>query len=328
MTVGEPITAGKPKFLKARIQIGSCKGPISYQAKQTVFHHDDIPEARRERKREVREWARSKILSVEKPEWSKSTVAGLYPVCERRQAENHIRDRSQPYQYNYRAETLEYAHIVEPIDQPHKFHLSRTTTAKAMEIAAIQKSNRVQNGYFKRIQEMPTHPKLENVVAWNNSVSPSPKERETTLQRMTLESRAATAKVTKRVGTSEKYKTPFEQSKEIADEVRKLKRTGKFNKEEDHTHHHAAVEQQKVSVKNRNAVESSRKYKTNHHSGVWEFNKAEGRYMWSDTGSFVYESKGDIQKTHNPDALNLEGPVQFRPLSSKDLVAPDHVDHR
>ena len=134
--------------------------------------------------------------------------------------------------------------------------------------------------------------------------------------------------MTRRVGSSESYKTPFEQSKQIGDEVRELKRTGNFNKEEDHTHHHEKVEQQKIPVKNRNAVESSRKFKTNHHSGVWEFNKVEGRYMWSDTGSFVYESKGDIQKIHNPDALNLEGPVQFRPLSSKNLVPANHVDHR
>jgi hypothetical protein len=328
MTAGDPKSQNKPKFLKARIQIGSCKGPISYQAGQTVFHHDDIPEARRERKREVREWARSKILSGERPEWRKSTTTGFYPVCERRQAELYTRDRSKPYQYNYRAETLDYAHIVEPIDQPQKFHVSRTTTAKAAEIAAIQKKDRLQSGYFKRNQEMPTHPKLENLAPWNNTVTLSPKEREQTLQRMTLKSRAATAKVTRRLGSSEMYKTPYEQSKEISNDVRELKRTGKFNKEEDHTHHHAKVAEQKVSVKNRNAVESSRKYKTNHHSGVWEFNKAEGRYMWSDTGSFVYESKGDIQKIHNPDALNLEGPVQFRPLSGTNLVAVDHVDHR
>ena len=231
---------------------------------------------------------------------NKSTVAGLYPVCERRQAENHIKDRSKPYQYNYRAETLDYANVMEPIDQPRKFHISRTTTASAAEIAAIQKKDRLQSGHFKRNQEMPVHPKLENVASWNSNVTPSPKEREQTLMRMTLKSRAATAKMAKRVGSSQAYKTPYQQSEQISTEVRELKRTGNFNIEEDHTHHHAKVEQQKISVKNRNAVESNRKFKTNHHSGVWEFNKTEGRYMWSDTGSFVYESKGGYTENTQP----------------------------
>ena len=328
MTAGDPEAVTKSNFLKARIQIGSCKGPISYGAGQTVFHHDDIPEARRERKKEVREWARSKILSVERPEWRKSTLANLYPKCERRQAENHIRDRSGPYKYNFRAETLEYANVVEPIDQPTKFHVSRTTTAKAKEIAEIQKTNRVQSGYFKRTQEMPIHPKLENTQPWNNGTQLSPKERERSLQHMTQRSRAATAKVSKRIGRIQTYRTPFQQSVEIENEVRELKRNGTFNKQEDHTHHHAHVEKEKIVIKNRNAVESSRKYVTNHHSGVWEYNKAEGRHMWSDTGSYVYESKGDILQMHNPDAMNLEGPTAFRPLTGTDLLPVDHVDHR
>lgn len=321
-------TVSKPKYLKARIQIGSCKGPITYGAKQTVFHHDDIPESRRERKKEVREWARSKILSVEKPEWRKSTEHGLYKMCERRQAENHVRDRSRPYQYNYRAETLEFANVVEPIDQPGKFHMSRTTTARAKEINEIQKKDRVQNGTFKRTQEMPIHPKLVDTPLWNSGTILNPKERDSNLERMTLESRAATAKHNRRIGQSTKYKTPYEQSTDINDSVRKMKATGTFNKEEDHTHiHHNTEGKEKIVFKNRNAVESSRKYATTRHSGIWELNKAEGRYMWSDTGSFVYESRGDITEVHNPDSLNLEGPTLFRPLRPSPIPI-DHVDHR
>ena len=32
------------------------------------------------------------------------------------------------------------------------------------------------------------------------------------------------------------------------------------------------------------------------------------RSMWSDTGSYVYESKGDIVKSRNLDAYNFYGP--------------------
>lgn len=57
---------------------------------------------------------------------------------------------------------------------------------------------------------------------------------------------------------------------------------------------------------NRESVEPSRKYKTFHHSGVWEYNPQAKEYMWSDTGSNVYESKGDVIKYHNPDRYVLD----------------------
>ncbi len=62
-----------PGYLKAKIRIGSIKGPISYGVGQQVFHHDDIPEVSRARKNEVREWARSKILSSERRDWNIGT---------------------------------------------------------------------------------------------------------------------------------------------------------------------------------------------------------------------------------------------------------------
>lgn len=38
-----------------REQIGSVKGPKNFSSDQTVFHRDDVPAARRERKKEVKE---------------------------------------------------------------------------------------------------------------------------------------------------------------------------------------------------------------------------------------------------------------------------------
>ena len=37
----DPRTKKHP-FLKARFQIGSCKGPINYAASEPTFHPDDI----------------------------------------------------------------------------------------------------------------------------------------------------------------------------------------------------------------------------------------------------------------------------------------------
>ena len=43
----------KPKFLKARFQIGSCKGPSTFKAGEHVFHPDDIPAAKMKNKHDT-----------------------------------------------------------------------------------------------------------------------------------------------------------------------------------------------------------------------------------------------------------------------------------
>lgn len=45
------------------------------------------------------------------------------------------------------------------------------------------------------------------------------------------------------------------------------------------------------------------------HSGVWEYSEREQRYMWSDTGSFDFDSRGDVAIRINPDAYNYVGPT-------------------
>ena len=49
----------------------------------------------------------------------------------------------------------------------------------------------------------------------------------------------------------------------------------------------------------------SRKYKTYEHSGVYEYNQVDKMWMWSDTASEMKNGRGDIVKTHNPDAWNF-----------------------
>lgn len=327
-TMGSQFQQTHP-YLKQRLRIGSIKGPISYDRAQTVFHHDDIPESKRERKREVRDWARSKILSAETKEWDRSTTPGLYPMCERRTMELHKKDRSHPYKWNFRAETLDSTRMIEPVDQPAKFHISRTLMSDARKILEIQSSNPVQRGQFKRTMEMPVHPNLEDAMVWNTSTTVNHKDFNHSLNRITSTSRAATAKVSRKLGHTAGYRTPIQQTNEILHDVRKLKKTGRFRKTEDHSHgiHDKKVMKEDYDYKNRYAVEPSRKYKTSEHSGKWEFNKFENRYMWSDTGSFVYESKGDTIKIHKPDALNLEGPTSFNPKRT-DLIDVNHVDQR
>ena len=49
-------------------------------------------------------------------------------------------------------------------------------------------------------------------------------------------------------------------------------------------------------------------YKKYSHSGVYEFNKIEQKWMWSDTGGEEKDSKGDIVTVVNPDAWNFASP--------------------
>ena len=50
-----PATAGeKPKFLKAKFQVGSIKGKSEYPRGERVFHPDDVPMRAKAAKKEVR----------------------------------------------------------------------------------------------------------------------------------------------------------------------------------------------------------------------------------------------------------------------------------
>lgn len=53
---------------------------------------------------------------------------------------------------------------------------------------------------------------------------------------------------------------------------------------------------------------SERQTKRHEHTGTWEMNKTEGRMMWSDTGSFDHDSKGDNVKIQTSMAWSFAAP--------------------
>lgn len=53
---------------------------------------------------------------------------------------------------------------------------------------------------------------------------------------------------------------------------------------------------------------SERQTKSHAHTGVWEMNKTEGRMMWSDTGSYEFDSMGDNVKVHTSGAWTFAAP--------------------
>lgn len=269
-------TQGTHEYLRAKIQIGNVKGPVSYNLEQTVFHHDDIPEAKRLRRNEVKAWAKSKLLSVDPPSWNKSSKPVL-PVIVRRQAENYAKDRSSAYQYNYRAETLDSLRMVEPIDKPTKFHLSTQLESRALELKEIKTTNRIQNGYFARTGEMPVHPNLMDAEPWKVSTEISLKEKEEKLTKMTEKAKLWTSKVNTNGDTFKKpYAGPLQAAVDLQNTIRKQKEDGTFSvKKQVNRPGSAPVDRTKLV--NRLKVEKPTVYETTTHSGVYETNRSDGR---------------------------------------------------
>ena len=319
-------------FLKAKVRIGSCKGPTAYAQDIKVFHHDDMPTRVRERANDVRDWAHTRILKVDRSEWYKGSKFPQ-PMCERRSMENFVKDRSNPFRYNYRAETLTFGKTCELLDKPTKFHISRQTMLESEQIKMKMNEDPIYRGQFRRTQEMPVHEKLLSAKLWHTGTQLTGVEQARSLDKMTKTARAKTAKASYRY-IKEDYLTPVQQTAQIQKNVRKQKAAGVFttkksipiddnNTDDSKT---ALTNNQmdgdegpandgKFEFKNTLAIEKSTRYKSDKHSGVWEYNKIERKFMWSDTGSFDYASRGDIIRHHNPNAYNFEGPTTFRPLS-------------
>jgi len=303
-------------FLKAKMTIGSCKGPIDYNMGQSVFHHDDIPAPRRKRAEEVKSWKASKILSIERSKWNKSMDPNI-PICERRKMENHVKDRSRPYQYNYRSEYLQYAKALDPLDIPTKYHVSVQLESEAEELRKKMLEDRVSRGLFTRMAEMPVHPNLLDKGPWDYGMVLTPEERQKVLDIKTDKARAWTAKSNDRIlKQSASYIGPMARVKQLTKTIREQKKSGTWTipteAKQMELHEHEPIDP--TTFINRQAVEKSTRYKIEEHTGVYEYNKLEGKYMWSDTGNYDYNSRGDTIKSYNPDKYNLEGPTTFKPV--------------
>eukprot|EP01038_Epipyxis_sp_PR26KG_P006780 gene6780-9287_t len=295
-------------YLKAKIQIGNTKGPLSYNRDQSVFHYDDIPIDKRNRRNEVKNWKKSKLLSEETPAWNQSVQRKVI-LCDRRTTENFIHDRSKAFNYNYRAETLDTLKLNPPIDKPTKYHISTQLTSTALEILKEKESDRIQNGIFHRNAEMPVHPKLQDAPKWEVSTAVAdPKSRERSLSNITDHSLRWTAKVNKGFSEKTSYSTPIDSSILYQEEVRKQKLAGCFDSTKKLFRPRSAPIDRTVLV-NRYKIEKPSKLIVHKHSGVWETSKIDGRSMWSDTGSYEYNSKGDTKLVINLDKFNVEAHI-------------------
>lgn len=280
---------------------------INYTAGQTVFHHDDISEKKRARKADVRAFAKQDMLTQKTKSWNKSTHPNN-PIMERRTMENFVNDRSGAYQYNYRSEILPPRNPA-PIDKGTKFHIS---IQQPQEVEAIKtmhlETNQLKSGQFNGTSEWIIHPTLVGASEWQKSTELLPSDKRAAYEDLMNASGKHTKLKNKKMATKKEYVSPMERSSKLAEEVRKLKASNSFSANRP-VFQSAEKPINRKTLVNHLAIEPSRKYKTTKHSGVWEFNAAEGRHMWSDTGSFEYGSRGDVEYTHNPDGYNFSNPT-------------------
>jgi hypothetical protein len=265
---------GSHPYLHARIQIGNSKGPIQYEQKQNVFHHDDVPEHKRKRKEEVKEYARRKILDGS-AQWNISNKP-IKPLVERRTMENHAKDRSNLFQYNYRAETLDPLKNIEPIDKSTKFHISVQLESTAKEIMNMKKENPLHRGQIHRTQELPNHPTLESNIPWNSGIVLTEKELKQGLQRKTEHALEWTGKVNQTLPHRKEYISPMKATKLLGEKVRQMKFEGTFSWKE-LINKPPTPPEEVFEIRNRELNEGMRKKNIHIHSGTWGPNNIDGR---------------------------------------------------
>lgn len=197
-------------------------------------------------------------------------------MIESRSMENHVNDRSNAYQYNYRSESLNPLRMVKPIDKPTKFHLSRTSYSSTTSNQSLLLDNNQQKGILKRTEELPINLDLVDKIEWNYMTTFSLKEKDKKLDSLTTNSKNFTQKVSNELSTIN-YIGPLNKEKLYIKTIRKIKSEGKFVPLSKIINPAAVYIQDKSLSVNQNALEKSKKYTTQHHSGLWELNKTENK---------------------------------------------------
>lgn len=210
--------------------------------------------------------------------------------------------------YNYRAETLPPRNP-SPIEKESKFHISIQRPEDVEKIKTMHHViNDMKPGQHNGMAEWVVHPNLNNSTSWNKSVDLQHAQKQEAYETLMAASIKHTILKNKKTAMLPAYVSPMQRSAQLAEEVRKLKSTNSFSADRP-VYQSAEKPVNRKTLVNRYAIEPSRKYKTTRHSGVWEFAPVEGRYRWSDTGSYEYDSRGDIEELRNPDGYNFSNPT-------------------
>jgi hypothetical protein len=298
--------------LKAQFRIGSIHGRANYGFDEKAFHKSEIPQKALQAKREIRAAKRGNRLGLNKEPWNGSTYTTAHK-CVRDQHQLSAHD-APLYQHNYRAEKLPDKR---PPFVPKATHLEfdQRLLIADPKVRAMARTLAPS----KDTQEMPVHPNLEGKALWDNSTSNQ--------TRLPIERARKMAADDKKLKDYRKrnpvqvpgYLGPAERER---NSMRKMRETKKLLREKPYLAstdeagnvtilQDGAAGRSKARAKKGNVTFKpykttvSRKYKTYEHSGVYEYNQVEKMWMWSDTASEMKNGRGDIVKTHNPDAWNF-----------------------
>merc|ERR1719326_237331 len=283
-------------MIVAKFNIGTAHGQINYRKKEKAFK-GALPAHIAQKKAAVNRSKAKDILEVARPEWNQSVHIKDAVKCIRKSRQISAYDPSLGGQkYNYRAEKLppKNDHYV---PNTSKFEMSQVLVSSGS--TAVQMRTRVNT-------EMSINPKLEGAGNWNLSSQFLDKE---FLRKVANTERARIRNSQKKNSSLKGYENP--ETKYRKQLKARRERTERTQEEEIAAELERQREERKMRRKHRkqkldmSTPVISRKFKTYTHSGVWEMNKVENRMMWSDTGSEVKDSRGDIVQVVNPDAYNF-----------------------
>ncbi|KAG5189529.1 hypothetical protein JKP88DRAFT_301516 [Tribonema minus] len=282
-------------FLHATFKVGSCRGSLNHIS----FSKDDVPPKARARHDEVVMWKSRRTLPAGRQTWNHSVELPPYPALGERA--NLQGGSSCLYKHNYRAEVLPESPLPH-VPRPTKFDVS---------VAAPTSSPPRSGARPYSMTEMPVHPSLASRVAWNACAVLTPAEKRRRYETLMTRSNANTARRAK--GGDAPRATLAQRTQAKLEETRALKTAGTFsagrngglNGTWDPPSSAPAAERCDRPQRGRRREGLVRR---DYHSGAWEFREAEGRHMWSDTGSYERESPGDVVKVFVPFAMNLASP--------------------
>ena len=310
--------------LKAQFRIGSVHGRCNYSFAEKAFHKSEVPPQARKAKVEMRALKRGNRLGLSKSLWNSSTDPNV-PMCQKRNNQLSKHDGA-PYQHNYRAEVL-------PPKNPHyeqkpshlEFDRSLLVTNPTQRWQSRQPIIQGQD-----TQEMPVHPNLIGKKLWDNGTivpfETMQKEREEQAEKAREYRKTHKFDVVGYVNPVERQRREQQRIRERKKAIRNnpdfknapaetitkmlLDENGNLGGENGGGGGGGGKQKKKKgpAVFKPYKTTVSRKYKTYAHSGVYEFNKLEQKWMWSDTGGEEKDSKGDIVKVVNPDAWNFASP--------------------
>lgn len=323
MNLNDDASVKSVEYLRKTIRVGSIKTPLNYTKKQEAVRAHEVHSFKKDRADQVREWKASKILGQHAPTWN-NQMKPTEQVLFRPTFIHYDRDRSHGFEFNHRAEVMPKP-LPPPEKKVTKFTLSTKGTQSQEELQHSGHKyhhddllhTRITNGYLTRNTEMHTNPKLLEKPKWGETAPNI--DYNFVAERLDVKTaksmdntRLWSADMVKKNPkmTTKRYQTPSEQVHEITKEIRAKKLSGQFSLKEHHSFgSHPEPPEEKIIFGNRYAIEASRYTHKNFHSGVWALNKKEGKYMWSDTGSFNFHDRGDIHLRVKLDAPNFEGPT-------------------